>query len=111
MQEQDHLNEEKQFIGEMKKNREIYSFQDVVYPPPLWKRVAFILLHLVVGFVFGVLVMLLAFKAAPEQSNIVYTILLTASIPGIIHPKTRIRSFGLLLALIIVMPLVLFSYR
>jgi hypothetical protein len=107
MQEQDHLNEEKQFTEEARRVGEIYSFQEVVYPPPLWKRVAFILLHLVLGFVFGVFVMLLTIKAAPGQRDLVYMVLLTASIPGIIHPKTRLWGFGLLIALIAI-PTVLF---
>jgi hypothetical protein len=110
MQEQDYLNEEKQFTEEARRNREIYSFQEVVYPPPLWKRGAFILLHLVLGCVFGVLVMLLAFKASTEQSNLVYMVLLVASIPGIIHPKTRLWGFGLLIALIVI-PVGLFLIR
>jgi hypothetical protein len=109
MQEQDHFNEEQLLIGEVRRVREIYSFQEVVYPPPLWKRVAFILLHLVLGCVFGVLVMLLVFETVPGQSKLVYILLLTASIPGIIHPKTRLWGFGLLIAIIFVMPLVLFS--
>jgi hypothetical protein len=94
---------------EAKKDGHIHAFHEVVYPPPLWRRVAFIVLHLVLGFVFGVLVMLLVYKVVPRQTSPVYVLLLTASMPGIIHPKTRLWGFGLLIALILLMPLALFA--
>jgi len=102
MQEQNHFNEEQLFAGKAKVSGESYLFQEVDYPPPLWKRVVLILLLLILGFAFGaVVVMSLFFKTIPVQSNPVYILLVIVSIPCMVYRKTRFFGFGLLAGLIV----------
>jgi hypothetical protein len=105
---------------------EVFSFQEVVYPPPRWKHVLFSMQHVLVStfrfiwqrllpatsqFILGIgvgltLVWTMLVRGGSSDGFFTLLGLIVLSIPCIYLPKTRFFGFGLLVC-IFVLPVII----
>jgi hypothetical protein len=110
MQEQDYFNEDQHFADQTRWVEGVHTFQEFVYPPPLWKRVLFALLQFVLGVVVGpTLVWIMLIKGGSQLGCVTFLALLGISIICMLFSKTRFFGFGLLACILAIPILVLTS--
>jgi hypothetical protein len=112
MQEQDHsFEEEHQPASQVSWAEGIHSFQEVIYPPPRWKRVLFAVLQFVLGVVIGLaLVGIVFIRGGSLQSFFMLLVLLFISIPCMRFHKTCFFGLGLLTCILTLPFIITISY-